>query len=232
MTPDLILICQSNVVDSMSYSKLPLDRLDLYDTLVYPRMVRDGNSFVGHLDLMNHARGRPHYADAGYAERRDLLNIWHLPSMSGVHLANYLMGYDLTTRLINNIDSEWDRFEAYYQASSSPPLVGISSTFYLDPKQVGRLAKRLLKLDPDMEIVVGGAMVNGMVGGSTVRLEAMMRKYVLTYALHAFNSETDLRDLLLARKDGRDETTVTNMCILRKGEFTATAASWNEPLLD
>lgn len=232
MSVDLILICQSNVVDSESYAKLPLDRLEMFDTLVYPRMVRHRDGFIGHLDLINAALGRPLYAEADDATRRDLLNVWHLPSMSGVHLANYLLGHGVTVRLINNIDSEWDRFEAAYKAAPRPPLVGISSTFYLAPKQIGRLAKRVLMLDPNAEIVVGGALVNGLAENGSAKIEAMMRRQGLTYALHAFNSEADLRDLLLARRKGSGEDQVRNLCILKGGVFTATAAHWNEPALE
>ena len=51
---DLLLVSQSNVVDYDGYADLPLDRLDLYDTLVYPRMVHYEGKFRGHLDYLNH----------------------------------------------------------------------------------------------------------------------------------------------------------------------------------
>ena len=232
MTTDLILLCQSNVVDSEAYSSFPLDRLEMFDTLVYPRMVQHGSGFIGHLDLINAALDRPLYAEAALPQRRDLLNVWHLPSMSGVHLANYLLGHGIRVHLINNVDSEWDRFETAYAACAQPPLVGISSTFYLAPKQVGRLAKKVLALDPKAEIVVGGAFVNGLASTGLGKVEALMRRQGLTYALHGFNSETDLRDLLLARRAGTGEDRVRNLCSLKGGVFTANATVWNEPVLD
>ncbi|OAN49176.1 hypothetical protein A6A04_03415 [Paramagnetospirillum marisnigri] len=231
---DLILVCQSNVVDYDAYSSFPLDRLDLYQTLVYPRMVRDGDRFLGHLDLLNTLKSGQTYFEAGFPQRRDLLNIWNLPSASGMHLANVLMASGLRTKIINNIDSEWDWFEQAYTANTKPPLVGISSTFYLTFKEVGKLAKRLRKLDPDMEIVLGGAFANGQVsgGGGVAGLEKPMRRYGIDYALHAFNSDRDLRDLLLVRKEGGDIGTVRNLCYFDKDRFTATASEWNTPLLD
>ncbi|PKU25402.1 radical SAM protein [Telmatospirillum siberiense] len=231
MIPDLILICQSNIVDAEAISKLPLDRLDMFSTLVYPRMVRHRDRFMGHLDLIDDACGRPAYADADYVQRRQALNIWHLPSMGGAHLANLLAADGLNVALINNIDSEWDRFAALYASCSRPPLVGLSTTFYLTPKQVAHIAKMLLRLDPEMEIVAGGAFINSLADRGLDKVEGLMRRSGLTYALHAFNSEPDLRAMLLARKAGVSITDIPNLCILKRGGFTTTGSRWNEPLL-
>src|SRR3546814_11845874 len=62
-----------------------------------------------------------------------------------------------------------------------------------------------------------------------------MRKYGFRYILHAFNSEPDLRDLLLARGAGRPPDQVGNLAwidgSLRTGTFETTAKRWNTPLL-
>ncbi len=230
---DLILVCQSNVVDYDGLSALPLDRLDLYETLVYPRMVREGDRFIGHLDVINQAKTGRTYFEADYPQRRNMLNIWNMPSASGLHLANVLLASGIRTAIINNLDSEWDRFEEIYGACRRPPLVGISSTFYLGVKEVGRIARRLRAVDPDMEIVLGGAFANGHATGKGVEaFEKPMRRYGIDYVLHAFNSDRDLRDLLLARKAGRDLDEVRNLCRLEDGRFTASASQWNTPLLD
>jgi p-methyltransferase len=234
--PDIILVSQSNVVDYEGYSKLPLDRLDLFETLVYPRMVHHEGQFRSHLDYLNFKTHGKAYAEATYPERRAMLNIWNLPSASGVHLANYLSQFGLNVRVINNIDSEWDLFEHAYRSCARPPLVGISSTFYLSWKEVGRVAAQLRKLDPDMEIVMGGAFANAeLIGPGVTSFERPMRKYGLRYVLHAFNSEGDLRDLLLARRRSNDLDTVRNLCRidgkLAGGAFSATKEVWNEPLL-
>jgi anaerobic magnesium-protoporphyrin IX monomethyl ester cyclase len=233
---DLILISQSNVVDYDSYSDLPLDRADLYKTLVYPRMVHHEGSFRGHLDYLNHKRYGKFYGDSTYPDRRKLLNIWNMPSMSGVHVANYLSQFGLRVRIINNIDSEWDWFEEVYRSCRKPPLVGISTTFYLAWKEIGRVTKRLRALDPEMDIAIGGAFANGQVAGEDATpFERPMRRYGIRYALHAFNSEPDLRDLLLARKNGQQADSVNNLCRIdgprSNGVFAATANKWNEPLL-
>lgn len=234
---DFIIICQANVVDYDAYSKLPLERIDLYQTQVYPRMVRHEDQFVGHLDLINSVTHGKTYFDAAYPERREMLNIWNLPSAAGMHLANYLSSFGLRTKVINNIDSEWDWFEAAYRGCRRPPVVGISSTFYLTAKEVGRLARRMLKLDPDMEIVLGGPFANTRtITGKIAEFESLMRKYRIKYVLHAFNSEFDLSRLLLARREGRDLSDVSNLCFFEngdpvRGQFVATAPQWHSPLL-
>ncbi len=235
MSPDIdfILICQSNVVDYASYSTLPLDQLDRYKTLVYPRMLRHGDRFLGHLDAINQLKHGKTYFEADYPERRKLLNIWNLPSASGLHLANILSSYGLRTLIINNIDSEWDLFENAYKACSRPPLVGVSSTFYLSFKEVGRVVRMARKLDTGMEIVLGGAFANSKVlSGGTQCLERPMRKYGIDYVLHAFNSDKDLCELLLARKAGTRLDGVKNLCCLEGGIFKASASQWNTPMLD
>jgi anaerobic magnesium-protoporphyrin IX monomethyl ester cyclase len=165
-----------------------------------------------------------------------MLNIWNLPSASCVHLANYLSQSGFDVCVINNIDSEWDIFEQVYRSCKRPPLVGISSTFYLSWKEVGRVAGQLLKLDPDMEIVLGGAFANAeFIGHKTEVFERPMRKYGIRYVLHAFNSEADLRDMLTVRRANGDLDSVLNLCRVegsfKSGRFEATKDKWHEPLL-
>ena len=230
---DLIIIGQSDAIDYDAYSSFPLDRLDLFETLVYPRMVHLGGKFRGHLDVFNKIKTGQFYDEADYPARREMLNIWNLPGASGIHLANYLMSCGIRTRVINNLDSEWDLFEEAYEDCSRPPLVGISSTFYLSWRQIGRLTKKLLALDGDMEIAVGGAFANAEATTSGIpAFEKAMRRHGVNYVLHAFNSEEDLRDLLLARKKGNNSEQVLNLCQLENGEFTANPAKWHGPLLD
>jgi anaerobic magnesium-protoporphyrin IX monomethyl ester cyclase len=234
--PDIILVSQSNVVDYDAYSKLPLDRLDLFKSLVYPRMVHHEGQFRSHLDYLNFKTHGRAYAAADYPERRRMLNIWNLPSASGVHLANYLSQFGFDVCVINNIDSEWDIFEQVYRSCRRPPLVGISSTFYLSWKEVGRVAAQLRELDPDMEIVLGGAFANAeFIGNKTEVFERPMRKYGIRYVLHAFNSEADLRDMLAVRRSNGDLDSVLNLCrvkgSLKSGRFEATRDKWNDPLL-
>src|SRR6185312_8443915 len=102
--------------------------------------------------------------------------------------------FGFRVRVINNLDSEWDWFCEAYKNSRRPPLVGISSTFYLSWKEVGHVTKRLRAIDPDMEIVLGGAFANAeTINGTPADFEQRMRRYGIRYALHAFNSEVDFR---------------------------------------
>lgn len=233
---DLLLVSQSNVVDYDGYGDLPLDRLDLYESLVYPRMVHYEGKFRGHLDYMNHQRFGKFYQEGTYPERREMLNIWNLPAMSGAHIANYLSQFGIRVRLINNIDSEWDWFCDAYDASPRPPLVGLSTTFYLSWKEVGRVAKMLRRHDPDMDIVVGGAYANTQASEDALAdLERPMRKHGIRYIVHSFNSEPDLRDLTLAHAKGGSVDHVKNLCHitgrLTDGTYRANAIQWNDPLL-
>src|SRR3546814_275676 len=146
--------------------------------MVYPRMAHHGGRFRSHLDYLNHNRFGKYFADADFPERRQMYNIWNLPSMAGVHLANYLTQFGLRVRLINNLDSEWDWLCEAYRSCARPPLVGLSSTFYLSWKEVAGVVKRLRALDPDMDIVLGGAFANAeTIHASPAAFEPRMRKY-------------------------------------------------------
>lgn len=233
---DLILVTQSNVVDYEGFGDLPLDRLDLYKSLVYPRMVHDQGRFRSHLDYINHRTFQKFFADGSYPERRRMLNIWNLPSMAGLHLINYLAQFGFNIRVINNIDSEWDWFCEAYRSCTRPPLVGISSTFYLSWKEIGGVARQLRSLDPDMDIVLGGAFANSeTIHASEAEFERRMRRYGIRYILHAFNSETDLRDLLWARRSPAKMGEVQNLAridgSLASGSFEVAAKVWRHPLL-
>ncbi len=233
---DFIFISQSNIFDYENFSDLPLDRLEIYKSLVYPRMVHYEGRFRSHLDYLNIRKFGSSYAESAYAQRRKMYNIWNLSSMGGVHIANYLSQFGFKVRIINNLDSEWDWFEEAYNSCSRAPLVGISSTFNLSWKEAGNVAKKLHSLDPDMDLVIGGAFVNGeTLHGSTSDFEEKMRKYGIRYVLHAFNSECDLKALIQARKDNKDVSAVPNCCMIEgdliSGTFTASAKSWNPPLL-
>ena len=154
---DLILISQSDLVDYSGYSNLPLDRVDLYASLVYPRMVYFKGGFRSHLDVLNSIKNNRFYSECSPEERRNSLNIWNLPGFSGIHIANYLLQFGIHTKVINNYDSEFDQLEEVYNFSRNSgkfPLVGISSTFYLSYKEIKRVSKELRKIDLNMEILV------------------------------------------------------------------------------
>lgn len=234
---DFIVISQSDVVDYNKYSKLPLDRIELYQDLIYPRMVYYQGGFHSHLDLINGIKYGHLFNEVGNPKRRQLLNIWNLPGFSGIHLANYLLDFGVKTKVINNFDAEWDLFCEAYDQSDSPPLVGISTTFYLSYSELRRLIKLLRNHDPNMDIVIGGAFANSqIVNNNPSDFEKFMRKYEIDFILHGFNSENDLKDLILMQKNNGDSRTVHNLAYIedknfRSGAFHVTKSHWNPPVL-
>jgi len=229
---DFIIIAQSEVVDYEEYSRLPLARIELFRELVYPRMVYYEGRFRSHLELINQIEKESGFLRGESADKK--LSIWNLPAYSGMHLANYLWAYGIRTAIINNFDGEWDRFRQVYEANERP-LVGISTTFYLSHRPIQKVVRRLRELDGDMEIVLGGAMVNEqMIDQGAAALEKLMSKYQIDYILHAFNSESDLRELILARRTGRDFGRVNNLLRRERadGRISQTMVKWNEPILN
>ncbi|HMK36643.1 MAG TPA: radical SAM protein [Desulfomonilaceae bacterium] len=234
---DLIFIAQSEVVNYAQYSNLPLDRLELYRELVYPRMVYYQGSFRSHVDLLNMLLYGLSFQDASPDQRRKLLSIWNLPSLSGMHIANYLWTHGFRTFIVNNFDAELDRFAEIYSNCSRPPLVGISSTFHLSYSELLRLTRSLRTFDTNMDIAVGGAFINGEVNNNGIEsLEKHMRRCGIDYAVHSFNSEVDLRNLLHERKQGGDVSRVTNLAYFgassQQKQFRHTELRWNPPVLD
>ncbi|HAT73169.1 MAG TPA: hypothetical protein DCS63_10175 [Elusimicrobia bacterium] len=234
---DFIIISQADVVDYEAYSRLPVERIALFRDLVYPRMLYFRGGFRSHLDVLNYARRGSFFCEAGYPERREMLNIWNLPGLSGMHLAAYLLHYGIKTKVINNLSSEWDSFAAAYEACARPPLVGLSSTFHLSFASVQKLCKQLRSAYPGIEIVTGGAFINERAtNGGPAQLERPMRKCGIDYSLFAFNSEPDLRDLLTARKTGAPLAGVNNLAAFNggaaSGSFFLTGEQWNPPVLD
>ena len=115
--------------------------------------------------------------------------------MSGIHLQNYLTVNGFNPLIINNLDSEIDWLVEWVKLYPSAEIV-ISTTFYLQWKEVGRIAEEVRKVTNN-PIIIGGAFVNSYVSekGANKALE-YMKKYKIQYAIHSFNSEPDLLFLL------------------------------------
>ncbi len=238
---DLILISQSDLVDYSGYSNLPLERVGLFASLVYPRMVYFKGGFRSHLDILNWVKNNRFYSESSPEERRNLLNIWNLPGFSGIHVANYLLQFGIHTKVINNYDSEIDQLEEAYNCSindGKSPLVGISSTFYLSYKEIKRISKELRKIDSNMEILVGGAFANAETINKDPRdFEHHMRRCKVNYILHAFNPEEDLKNLILRKRMGGGLKEIKNLTYLESNDFQAsvfhsTDSEWHDPVLN
>jgi len=230
---DFIVISQSEVVNYEEFSKLPKERVELYKELIFPRMVYFKNGFRSHLDIINYLRDGIFYADAEYPVRRKLLNIWNLLGVNGVYLANYLSQYNIKTKIINNFDSDWDLLCSAYKACKKPPLVGISTTFYMSYREVRRIIKKIRNIFPGVNIAIGGAFTNEQFISKNIQsFEKPMRKYGVDYVFHAFNSEPDLKDLILKRKNNLNINEFYNTVYIEDGKYKTTPVRFNSPVLD
>jgi len=235
---DFIMISQSEMVNYEKYAKLPLDRLDIYKNLIYPRMVYYKGGFRSQLDVLNYLQKGEFWTEVDSKKRRDLLSIWNLPGFVGPHIANYMEEFGISTYVINNFDAQWDTFCEIYEQCDPKPIVGISTTFYLNYSEIVRLAKKMNDAFPGISICLGGAFVNGeMYHDDPKALIQAMRKHKIDFTVHSFNSENDLRDLVLANKNGRQFSEKVNNLIYRSGdngstEFEVTQKVWNKPILE
>jgi p-methyltransferase len=232
---DSIIIGQSEIVRYEEYSKLPIDRIHLYKELVFLRMLYVNGNFMSHLDVINLVRsGKTFFQATTDLERRNLLSIWNLPGLSSLLVASSAHHEGFNVKVINNFDSEFDKFINYYDSQEVPPLVGISVTFYLGYSEVQRITKRLKAHDPKMKIVLGGAFANEQTINSTIEdFEKPMRKYGIDYVLHSFNSDSEFPLLLKAHKAGTGHLQVSNLAYFNNiGEFRATPKLWRNPTLN
>lgn len=233
---DFLHIAKAEVVNYQEYSKLALDKIDYYRNLVFPRMVYFQGGFRSHLDLINYFKHGLFFDQASFPQRRTLASIWNLPSLNSAHLKRYLSQYGIDSACINHFDAEWDEFCKLYDESKEPPLIGLSTTFFLSYAPIKRVVKQIRARFPDAEIVLGGAFVNEQfVNGPLDAFEKPMRNCGINYILYAFNSEEDLRDLILARKSGKVDQGQNLVYIeghdLKTGRFKKTATRWKDPVL-
>lgn len=221
-TVDIIIINQSNLVDYDEFSHLPPERMDLYRQLIYPRMVYYQGRYRSHLELLALCR----------AGQTEALNIWDLPGYSGMHLANILSGQGIHAVVINNLDSQWDLFCQTYLARDPRPMVGLSCTFHLSYRPVSKMIKRLRQLDPEMNIVLGGAFISDQATHQGVSSFSLpMTRYNINYILYGFNSESDLCDLIRYHRDPVKIARVKNLVYRDQGQVHMNPPQWYDPWL-
>ena len=197
---NFIIISQSEMINAKEYASLPIERISIFKKLVYPRMIYYEGGFRSHLDILNKLKSGLFLYQADDSCRETLYSIWNLPGFSGIHIAAYLHQFGLSTYVINNIDTQWQAFCEVYAACSTPPLVGLSTTFYLSYSPIKRIVKKMRKTFPDLEIVLGGALVSSQTKLEQVNiLKTIIKKNNINYTLTGFNSEEDLKQLLLSR---------------------------------
>ena len=232
MDTDVIVIAQSNIVDYNSFNALNIDRLDIFKTLVYPRMVRHEGEFMSHLDYINRKEYGRTYAESDYPSKRNMLNIWNMPSMAGIHLQNYLTSNNLRPHIVNNLDSEFDLLESLLINYPNAPIV-ISTTFYLQWKEVARIVNLIRPLT-SAKLILGGAFINSYAAehGKGKVIE-YLEKYQVDYAIYSFNSEKDLLTLLkhILNESNIIKTQLKNTIYKDNDKYSVAEEEWNMPLI-
>ena len=79
---DLIIIGKFETIDYQNYSQLPIDRIDMFKDLVQTRMVYLDDGFHHFLDVFNKAKFGRYYNSSSYVQKREMYNIWNLPSLN------------------------------------------------------------------------------------------------------------------------------------------------------
>ena len=237
--PEFIFISQSNPVNYAQYSRLPIGRIELFDELIFPRMVYFQGGFHSYVDVLNYFQYGSFYQDASYSQRREMLNIWDLPGFNSIHVSSVLKAAGVAVAVINNVDSEWDHLDAFLTVAGTTPLVGLSTTFHLSFSEAQRVIQRVRQVRPDAVFVLGGAFINEqMINQGVASFEAVMRRYGIDYLLFGMNSENDLFDLILCRRERRSLAGVANLAYFEhiSGKtdkiFRVTATRWREPVLE
>lgn len=231
---DFVLISKSEAINYEEYNSMPLDRIDLFRHLVQLRMAYFDGGFRSHLDLLNRSLYGKYFGQASYAQRRNLLNIWNLPSLNSFLAVSSLVNSGFNCKIIGNFDSEFDILLMYCK-QMEPPIVGISTTFMLQWQEAGRLANKIREAVPGAIIILGGAFVSHLsLANDPASFERPMRKYGLNYIIYSHNSERDLSSLVKAIKaGGRGIEDVHNLAYLDSGNnYRLTKSLWNDPVLD
>ena len=230
---DCIIIASSETVQYEQYSKLPLERIDLYRNLVQLRMVYFDGGFHSAFDIFNKIIYGKYFFEADYPGRRTLLNIWNLPALNAVLAINPLVDRGIHCTIFNNFDAEFDLLTNSAD-SMKIPIICISTTFMLQWSEIGRVSKKIRKAVPDAILILGGAFVHDQFlteGPET--FEKSMKKYGIDYILFSYNSEMDLADLFFAIKTKTDFDSVSNLAFIdEQGSFRITGEKWNPPELD
>jgi anaerobic magnesium-protoporphyrin IX monomethyl ester cyclase len=227
---DLIIIGKFETVDYKGYSQFPIDRIDMYSELVQLRMVYQDSGFHHFLDIFNKAKFGKYYEQSSYAERREIYNIWNLPSLNPVLAVAPMLNQGLNCKIINNLDSEFDLLIDWAKTMEQP-RIAISTTFLLTWTVIGKLIKKIKAEVKNATFIIGGAFINDQVAIKGIAsLERPLRKYDIAYAIHSYNSERDLLNLM-QQIESKDFLSVNNLLYFDNGKFRYTEEQWNSPYI-
>ena len=230
---DCIIVASSETVQYEQYSKLPLERIDLYRNLVQLRMVYFEGGFRSTLDIFNKIISNKYFFEADYPDRRKLLSIWNMPALNAVLAINPLLHKEVNCKIINNFDAEFDHLTLYAQTMEKP-IICISTTFILQWSEIGRICKKIRQTIPNAILILGGAFLHDqfLTNGAS-SFEKPMRKYGINHVLFSYNSEMDLSNLFFALKNKTAPNGVTNLAYVdEQNIFHVTEEKWNPPELD
>ena len=230
---DCIIVASSETVQYEQYSKLPLERIDLYRNLVQLRMVYFDGGFRSTLDIFNKIISNKYFFEADYPDRRKLLSIWNMPALNAVLAINPLLHQEINCKIINNFDAEFDLLSINAQ-SMEKPIICISTTFILQWSEIGRICKKIRQTIPKAILILGGAFLHDqfLINGASA-FEKPMRKYDINFVLFSYNSEMDLFNLFFSLKNKTVLSAVTNLAYVdQQNNFRVTEEKWNPPELD
>lgn len=230
---DCIIVASSETVQYEQYSKLPLERIDLYRNLVQLRMVYFDGGFRSTLDILNKILSNKYFFEADYPDRRKLLSIWNIPALNAVLAINPLLDRGVQCKIINNFDAEFDLLTLFAQTMEKP-IICISTTFILQWSEIGRICKKIRQSIPKAILILGGAFLHDqfLINSASI-FEKLMRKYGITYVLFSYNSEMDLTNLYFCLKNKKPINEVPNLAYIDdQNNFHVTEIRWNPPELD
>ena len=228
--PDLCFIAASDSIRYGDYKRLPINRLELFKNLTQLRMVYVGGEFCSTLDIFNKVIFGKLFDDAEFPERRDMLNIWNLPSLNAPLAINPLLQLGVDCKIINNFDAEFDLL-LHYSSQMSIPIICVSTTFILQWGEVARICKKIRKNIPQAILILGGAFVyNQVLNQDPSILKSHMEKSNIDYVLYNCNSDVDLSSLFICITSGGKPEKISGMAWLDKeGVWHATEQKWVQP---
>jgi len=228
----LLLISTSDTVNYQEFSKLSLDRFELYENITNFRMIHFDGGFRSPLDILNKCIFDSYYSEADECNKKDLYSIWNLTTANGLLAVNQLIESGVDCSVVPNFDSYWDYIKNYINEHDCP-VVGISTTFILNWSEIGRIIKKIRSFSEKAKIVLGGSFIssNFMINGVEFFTKAV-KKYNIDCILTSPYSEQDLPSLFRALNDDIHYDEVPNLIYVgSQGQVILTDIVHYEPII-
>jgi p-methyltransferase len=228
---DLVFVEKARPVDYHGFSKLPLERIDIFRDLVQLRMVYYEDAFHPPLEIFNRIIYERYYEASSYEQRRKMLDLWNLPSLNSDLALRFLRKKEYNCKVIINLDSEFDLL-CDYAKEMTYPIIALSTTFSPNWAFIGKQIRRIREEIQNAIFILGGAFVAEEVNTKGVEsLEKPMRKYGISYVLFAYNSELDLLNTVKGIHNN-NIVNVNNIAFFNNSKMFCTGETkWNPPQL-